>query len=146
MPGPCNIKKKRKSQAHKAKKAKVRRSLETLPLNTSAAREAVLSLSEVITPQCNQPLTIKEIEVEDHKVVADAQQQQTIEIVPQTPYIHDPGNGPRVRDTRTFLTSFFAHPPSLEDPLCAEFAQEEVLQMLMTVLPEETALVPIPLF
>lgn len=26
-------------------------------------------------------------------------------------------------------------------PLCAEFAQEEVLQMLMTVLPEETALV-----
>jgi hypothetical protein len=56
-------------------------------------------------------------------------------------YIHDPGNGPRVRDTRAFLSSYFAQPPSLDEPLCAEFAQEEVLQMLMTVLPEETALV-----
>jgi hypothetical protein len=44
-------------------------------------------------------------------------------------------------DTRAFLTSFFAQPPSLEDPLCAEFAQQEVCQMLYTVLPEETALV-----
>jgi hypothetical protein len=59
-------------------------------------------------------------------------------------YIHDPGNGPRVRDTRTFLSSFFAQPPAMDDPLCAEFAQEEVLQMLMTVLPEETALVQSP--
>ena len=61
--------------------------------------------------------------------------------VPQSTYIHDPGNGPRVRDTRAFLTSFFAQPPTLDDPLCAEFAQSEVCQMLCTVLPEETALV-----
>lgn len=142
MPGPCNIKKKRKAQAHKAKKAKARRSLETLPLNTSAAYETALGPPEAVTPQCNQSLTFKEIEFIDRNVVADVEQ-QAVEIVPQTPYIHDPGNGPRVRDTRTFLTSFFAHPPSLEDPLCAEFAQEEVLQMLMTVLPEETALVNI---
>ncbi|KAF5375404.1 hypothetical protein D9615_007991 [Tricholomella constricta] len=60
---------------------------------------------------------------------------------PQLPFIHDPGNGPRVRDTRAFLGSFFAQPPALSIPLCAEFAQEEVLQMLMTVLPEETALI-----
>lgn len=59
-------------------------------------------------------------------------------------YIHDPGTGPRVRDARAFLGSYFALPPSLDDPLCAEFAQEEVLQMLMTVLPEETALVYAP--
>jgi len=39
------------------------------------------------------------------------------------------------------LSSFFAQPPSLDDPLCAEFAQEEVGQMLFTVLPEETALI-----
>ncbi|KAJ6614668.1 hypothetical protein B0H10DRAFT_2221067 [Mycena sp. CBHHK59/15] len=62
--------------------------------------------------------------------------------LPQKPFIHDPGNGPRVRDTRRFLTSsFFAQPPALDDLLCAEFAQEEVLQMLCTVLPEETALI-----
>ena len=29
----------------------------------------------------------------------------------------------------------------MDDPLCAEFAQREILQMLYTVLPEETALV-----
>ncbi|KAG5638954.1 hypothetical protein H0H81_008454 [Sphagnurus paluster] len=61
---------------------------------------------------------------------------------PQVPFIHDPGNGPRVRDTRAFIESkFFSQPPALDIPLCAEFAQGEVLQMLMTVLPEETALI-----
>ncbi|KAJ8590657.1 hypothetical protein M405DRAFT_766044 [Rhizopogon salebrosus TDB-379] len=55
------------------------------------------------------------------------------------PSIHDPGNGPRVRDVRAFLSSFFAQPPSLDDPLCAEFSQEEVHQMLCTTLPDETA-------
>ncbi|KAJ3736333.1 hypothetical protein DFJ43DRAFT_989400 [Lentinula guzmanii] len=60
----------------------------------------------------------------------------------QEPYIHDPGNGPRVRNTRAFLKSrYFSQPPALDDPLCAEFAQEEVLQMLKTVLPEELALI-----
>ncbi|KAI9571819.1 hypothetical protein HD554DRAFT_1999169, partial [Boletus coccyginus] len=58
-----------------------------------------------------------------------------------SPNIYDPGNGPRVRDARTFLSSFFAQPPALEDELCAEFAQEEVLQMLCTVLPEESAII-----
>lgn len=59
-----------------------------------------------------------------------------------TPFIYDPGTGPRVRDTRAFLTSrYFSQPPALDIPLCAEFAQEEVLQMLYTVLPEETALI-----
>ncbi|KAJ3523954.1 hypothetical protein NMY22_g11211 [Coprinellus aureogranulatus] len=56
--------------------------------------------------------------------------------------IHDPGNGPRVRNVREFMKSeFFAQPPSRDDPLCAEFAQPEVLQMLQTVLPEESAMI-----
>ncbi|KAJ3534979.1 hypothetical protein NMY22_g6685 [Coprinellus aureogranulatus] len=56
--------------------------------------------------------------------------------------IHDPGNGPRVRNVREFMKSeFFAQPPSHDDPLCAEFAQPEVLQMLQTVLPEESAMI-----
>lgn len=57
------------------------------------------------------------------------------------PFIEDPGTGIRVRDTKEFLESRFAAPPSLDDELCAEFAQEEVLQMLCSVLPEETAMV-----
>lgn len=56
------------------------------------------------------------------------------------PIIHDPGTGPRVRDMHAFLASSFASSPSLDDPLCAEFAQEEMLEMLSRFLPEETAL------
>lgn len=59
----------------------------------------------------------------------------------KTPFIHDPGDGLRVKDTRAFLASSFAAPPSLDDQLCAEFADEAVVQMLCTVLPEETAMV-----
>lgn len=41
-----------------------------------------------------------------------------------------------------FLASrFFAQPPALDDPLCAEFAQGAVLEMIKTILPEELALV-----
>ncbi|PFH47449.1 hypothetical protein AMATHDRAFT_152048 [Amanita thiersii Skay4041] len=62
--------------------------------------------------------------------------------LPPNPYIYDPGNGPRVRDTKAFLaSSYFAQKPALHIPLCAEFAQPEILQMLLTVLPEETALI-----
>ncbi|EJF59238.1 hypothetical protein DICSQDRAFT_109054 [Dichomitus squalens LYAD-421 SS1] len=57
----------------------------------------------------------------------------------KVPFIHDPGNGPRVKDIRAFLASKLASPPSLDDPLCGEFADDAVLQMLCTVLPEETA-------
>lgn len=67
--------------------------------------------------------------------------QKVEQVMFQPPFIHDPGNGPRVRDARIFMSSFFAKPAALDDPLCAEFAQEEVLQMLCTVLPEETALI-----
>ena len=28
------------------------------------------------------------------------------------PFIHDPGNGPRVRIAKDFISSFFAHPPA----------------------------------
>ncbi|KAI4520216.1 hypothetical protein K525DRAFT_204212 [Schizophyllum commune Loenen D] len=62
--------------------------------------------------------------------------------LPAQPFIYDPGNGPRVRDARAFVDSpFFAHAPAFEDPLCAEFAQGEVLEMLRMVLPEEMALI-----
>jgi hypothetical protein len=57
------------------------------------------------------------------------------------PCIEDPGTGPRVRDAKAFLASPFAvRTAHAEDaPLCAEMAQEEVLAMIMELLPEELA-------
>ncbi|KAI0684059.1 hypothetical protein BC835DRAFT_1251213, partial [Cytidiella melzeri] len=59
----------------------------------------------------------------------------------RSPCVEDLGDGPRVRDVGVFLNSKVAAPVSLDDPLCAEFAQEEVLEMLCCVLPEETAMI-----
>lgn len=59
----------------------------------------------------------------------------------QTPCVEDLGDGPRVRSMRAFLHSRVCAPASREDALCAEFAQAEILEMLRTVLPEETAMV-----
>jgi hypothetical protein len=64
-----------------------------------------------------------------------------LDILPPEPPIHDPGNGPRVKNIHVFLGSSFCSPPSMDDELCAEFAQEEMLDMLYTVLPRELALV-----
>ena len=71
----------------------------------------------------------------------DEDDANTVAPLLQRPFIEDPGTGIRVRDTHAFLASRFATPPSIDDELCAEFAQEEVLQMLCSVLPYETALV-----
>ncbi|KAJ6508607.1 hypothetical protein C8R45DRAFT_1089769 [Mycena sanguinolenta] len=49
------------------------------------------------------------------------------------PFIYDPGNGHRVRDTRAFLSSFFARPPALDDPLCAEFSQTKRIRAQTSV-------------
>ena len=131
MPGPCNQRKKKKIQAKKTRKSgSSRPSLDNTLLVYHSSQQS--SPSPV-----QQPSPIKE----HHDHFPEGEHDG---LVPQTPYIHDPGNGPRVRDTRAFLSSFFAQPPSLDDPLCAEFAQQEVCQMLYTVLPEETALVCLP--
>lgn len=65
----------------------------------------------------------------------------TRDILPAAPCVEDRGNGPHVHDIEAFLSSKLCSPPSLSDALCAEFAREEVLQMLCGVLPGETALV-----
>lgn len=57
------------------------------------------------------------------------------------PPVYDPGTGPRVRSMGEFLGSSFASEPTWDDELCAEFAQEEMVEMLREVLPEEMALV-----
>ncbi|GJE88911.1 hypothetical protein PsYK624_049990 [Phanerochaete sordida] len=60
---------------------------------------------------------------------------------PAPPCVEDHGNGPHVRDIRAFLRSRLCAPPSMHDDLCAEFAREEVREMLGAVLPEEMALI-----
>lgn len=128
MPGPCNSKKKKKAIAKKNKKS------------TSATQATVPSeppplVHELEPPPSNIVCAVHE---RSPKLLSPHVQELHDEVLP---IIHDPGNGPRVRDVRGFLASFFAQPPSLEDPLCAEFSQEEVLQMLCTALSEETAMV-----
>ena len=132
MPGPCNnLKKKQKLQAKKAKKGRRCR--------PSSGKKDSPSPS----PRSTSPPTPSERGAfQDASPFAKRRDfDPWAEILLQKPYIHDPGNGPRVRDARAFLDSYFAQPPALDDPLCAEFAQEEVLQMLCTILAEETALV-----
>jgi len=58
-------------------------------------------------------------------------------------FLHDPGNGPRVRNVKEFLKSRFATPASVEHEYCGVFMNEEVLEALRAVLPEEMALVRI---
>lgn len=128
MPGPCNSKKKKKAIAKKNKKS-------TSAIQATVPSEPPLPVHELEPPPSNIVCAVHE---PPPKVLSPHVQELHETVLP---IIHDPGNGPRVRDVRGFLASFFAQPPSLEDPLCAEFSQEEVLQMLCTALSEETAMV-----
>ncbi len=162
MPGPSNSKKKRKTHSKSQKSAKANK-LHTPPRkdgndtsspSSPSPHQAITPPLAIATSAANGTAftTITVVEVFDDCSDYSTQDVPSIRhdhdhVEPQAialkqPYIYDPGNGPRVRDTRAFLTSsYFAQQPALDDPLCAEFAQEEVLQMLMTVLPEDLALV-----
>ncbi|KAI6118487.1 hypothetical protein EDD16DRAFT_1585148 [Pisolithus croceorrhizus] len=122
MPGPCNLKKKKKQQAKREKKSLLQRTDD-------------FKQEEPSPPPVYEPVT--EPDVPNDPCPGYDQD----ELLPATPNIYDPGTGPRIRNAREFLSSYFAQPPSLNDPLCAEFAHEEILQMLCTVLHEETAII-----
>ncbi|TFK29070.1 hypothetical protein FA15DRAFT_664377 [Coprinopsis marcescibilis] len=82
------------------------------------------SLSDVYLPKPLQPIDTARVEA----------------VLAQPPFIHDPGNGPRVRDVKEFLRSrFFKEEVAMDVPMCREFGQEEVLQMLCSVLDGECA-------
>src|ERR1700730_4557155 len=148
MPGPCTSTKTRDGKKHKrATRVLVDRvnnsaaQSGSAPLTLSTPNSTVAFNAVGTAPPHSAPIELPP------RFVSESPRKLTECRPPEgTPYIyiHDPGNGPRVRDTRAFLSSYFAHPPSLDDPLCAEFAQEEVLQMLMTVLPKDIALVRNP--
>lgn len=111
MPGPSN-KKKQKGKSKQKRHVK----------------EAVPALEEEIP------------ELEDVTVTTPVAQ-RVEEAMFEPPFIHDPGNGPRVKDVKMFLKSSFAQPVAQGDEVCREFGQIEVLEMLQTILPEDTALV-----
>ncbi|OBZ74911.1 hypothetical protein A0H81_05322 [Grifola frondosa] len=137
MPGPRNAKKKRQAQSNKERRAKGRQSLDAHTQPRSSTSPSPSPPLATPPPAPNIPVTPEKMP-NVHSIYA---QEDDVPVSLQTPFIEDPGNGPRVRNTRAFLASSFAAPPSLDDPMCAEFAQEEVLQMLCSVLPEETAMI-----
>ena len=73
-------------------------------------------------------------------VITVEQAVESEKLLPEPP-VYDPGSGPRVKSMEEFLRSSFASEPTWDDELCAEFAQEEMLEMLRAVLPNEMALV-----
>ncbi|KAI0351652.1 hypothetical protein OH77DRAFT_1410795 [Trametes cingulata] len=153
MPGPRNQKKKKHTQNKKDK-----RPLPEPPTSSSKSPSPTPAPATPPPPPvvaAAQHVSDDRIHDFNHQAEQDLYQKYPVVYPPQehideapipsallkTPFIHDPGNGPRVKDPRAFLASRFAAPPSLDDELCAEFAEEAVLQMLCTVLPEETALI-----
>ncbi|TFY82106.1 hypothetical protein EWM64_g1906 [Hericium alpestre] len=161
MPGPSNARKKKKAQNKKDKHAKLHTSTGESASNdssfeadrhphTSADVFPDFSRLHVLSPSpdslySQEPLPLPDARHEDteESEESDSLALETYDAtfaLLQQPIIYDPGNGPRVQDVRAFLSSPFSQPACSTEPLCAEFAQPEVLQMLLTVLPEETAL------
>jgi len=120
MPGPRNSKRQKKLKALKGKKRKG-------------------------TPECraeDEPVATTAVDGDATPAdPAPRAEEEEEEGLLREPPIYDPGTGPRVRSMDEFLRSSFASEPTWDDELCAEFAQEEMLEMLRTVLPQEMALV-----
>jgi hypothetical protein len=155
MPGPHNAKKKRGKKKKNHSSSKTHTSTPSLGAHTTL--DTVSDLSPLVTLLTLTAPGVHEAEgvFPDHYEGVPPQEHDAPSL-PAMPYgptddptlillsnpiIHDPGNGPRVKNMPAFLDSSFSHPACMDDPLCAEFAQREILQMLCTVLPEETALV-----
>lgn len=158
MPGPRNQKKARKAQAQKERKrTAVRGSLEnitnahiaaetSLPPHPAAAadvrHEPPAASPKPVEPALTPPPTSYHATLHTSDPSVPHPYASTAPPSPfGSPCIEDQGTGPRVRDAHTFITSSFAHPPSLDDPLCVELAQPEVLDMLLALLPADLALV-----
>ena len=131
MPGPRNPKRQKKLNALKEKKRK----------------ESPLCKVEVVpiaTPEVDTSPPSPTPQVEKDGVVTveqGAELDELEQMLLREPPVYDPGTGPRVKSMDEFLRSSFASEPTWDDELCAEFAQEEMVEMLRSVLPDEMALV-----
>lgn len=129
MPGPRNPKRQKKLNALKEKKWK----------RTTGCKPEV---EPVATPEvCGKVTPAPDVEEKDSVATQCVELDEVEGVLPRQPPVYDGGTGPRVRSMGEFLRSNFASEPTWNDELCAEFAQEEMLEMLRTVLPEEMALV-----
>ena len=135
MPGPRNQKRQKKLNALKEKKRKG-----TLGCKVEIRPVATQEVDKDVTPVDPAPHVEKDTVI-TAAVERRADVEEMEEVLLREPPIHDPGTGPRVKSMGEFLRSSFASEPTWDDELCAEFAQEEMLEMLRTVLPEEMALV-----
>lgn len=150
MPGPRNMKK--KSSQNKKARRQQEPEQHNVPGNAPITQiEGPLSVSHNL-PQQNSEHNDTTQYSSHHAAILQPESNACLKeeepardsipsLFTTTPFIYDPGNGPRVRDAPAFLASSFASPPSLDDPLCAQFAQEEMVDMLACVLPQETAMV-----
>jgi hypothetical protein len=153
MPGPQNAKKKRRAR-QKKHHARVHSPITTqkahpaFPDISSSNLVTLLSCPTIAAQETDEAETLcpdPHVKISNtspsfHGTPYGPPDDPTL-ILLSNPILVDHGDGPRVRDMRAFLNSSFAQPAWTSDPLCAEFAQREILQMLRTVLPEETALV-----
>ena len=132
MPGPRNSKRQKQLSAIKEKK---RKESQTCRVETTSI--ATPNVGGNVTPL--KPVSHRG--EKDTVVRADVESDGLEGTLPREPPIYDPGTGPRVKSMGQFLRSSFASEPTWDDELCAEFAQEEMLEMLREVLPGEMALV-----
>lgn len=133
MPGPRNSKRQKKLNAIKEKK---RKESQTCRVDTAP----------IATPKMggNATLPGQVSHVPGEKDTAGVEKLVGLEgALLREPPVYDPGTGPRVKSMGEFLRSSFASEPTWDDELCAEFAQEEMLEMLREILPEEMALVSV---
>jgi hypothetical protein len=152
MPGPRNSKKKRKQQAEKEKAKRMKNLLQEVlntrrledELDTTRALEHEPASQTAIADPELRPSTSTHSHLPNE---SESTQTPLVSSADQRPFIHNPGNGPRVLNMPAYLSSFFVPPPALDDPLCAALAYRayDVLAMLENTLglPQEVALVRI---
>jgi len=142
MPGPRNPKRQKKLDALKERKRK-------------GSPVCKVEVVPVATPEVDGDVrpadSVPHVEEKDAAIATNVEQEIELdevggETLLREPPIYDPGTGPRVKSMDEFLRSSFASEPTWEDELCAEFGQEEMLEMLRTVLPDEMALVSAELY
>ena len=116
MPGPIN-KKKRKAQP-KNKKKKVLREVQPVPLSSVTIPSPSPPPTELPTPPPNEHSIPSPFDDPHNKSYTNIPHSEHFPL--EKPFIYDPGNGPRVRDTRAFLASkFFAQPPAWDVRTCS---------------------------
>ena len=151
MPGPQNAKKQKKAQQ---KREKMNGTVSGTGMASGASSSRLvretdnrLDLTELLggaspSPSPSPELTTPGIDpfIEDTRLI-DPVKFELEDQEPPGPFLHDPGNGIRVTNIFAFLASPLMQPPSMDDEECAQFAQPDILSILLTMLPKELALV-----